>query len=351
VRQGEIRRALHEHLRRDSDQRAFNLTETLLAISERRRVTGFEGEILELADGNRGSRGQYMDTSVLPFALLEHLATRDMTVGTNSAGGYLVQSPAKPQGLVAFDGSVSARLGVNIEPGNTATLALPRATGTLPVTWLTNEGTSASEQTPTIAQVTSSPKTACSVVDVSVRLLRQGQSMDRFMTALLLQAAHSALDTAVFGGSGASGQPTGLMNNTEIQTVSGTTFDNGAAASAKKKIADYLVDDFNAKWLASTDAREILEKRVRTGSSSAPVWDGDYMLGRLALASNRMPAASLVYGDFSQVYAPVWGAGIELALDPFTQFKEGFVTFRVLLTLDVLVPQPTALVRTNTTLT
>jgi hypothetical protein len=61
-----------------------------------------------------------------------------------------------------------------------------------------------------------------------------------------------------------------------------------------------------------------------------------------------MPAGGLLYGDFTEVQVLLYGAGIEIAADPYTQFATDMTRFRLLLTMDVVTPRPGALVRVVT---
>lgn len=341
--QGSLRRSLHEQ-NRESKEPAFSLMRTLKAIAERRTLDGFEGEVLREASDLAGSGSIYAGTQVLPFAILDHLATRDLNVTTTTAGGNMVAT-SKPEALVAFDGSVTSQAGVTLRPGQKDNVSIPVTTGTLPVTWLQLETSAAGEQTPTTGIASAAPKTASVTVDLSDRLIRQGALAEPYVAALLLQAARSALDVAVFGGTGTLGQPLGLLNNTAITSQSGTAFNLATRCAIQKAVADNLVSDTTARWVGATDVRQTLAQRAAFASTASPLWDNDSMGGRLALAAGRMTAGGLLYGDFSEVQALLWGGGIEIASDIYSQFTTGVVTFRVLLTCDVIVPRPGALIR------
>jgi HK97 family phage major capsid protein len=341
IAQGTMRRSLHE--RKSPPASAFSISRVLSAVLAGRQPGGFESELIDVANENRGSGGQYMATTVLPWEYLQ-MASRDLTVAAPTGGGYLVGT-AKPEFAVPFDGSVAEQVGVQIKTGQKENLAIPKTTATPTVTWLTLESSAGSEQTPVTALSSMSPKTACVLIDVSDRFLRQGALSDPYLNQLLLQAARSALDVAVFGGTGASGQPLGLINDTTIASQSGTAFNLATACTVQKTVADNVVNDEAARWVGATDVRQILQQRVAFASTASPLWADDRMVGRAARVSNRMPAAGLLYGDFTEVNAFLWGSGIEIAADPYTQFSSGVVTFRVLLTCDTSTPRPGALIR------
>lgn len=346
--QGAMRRSFHDrHDALSKATSAFSISKFLLAKRDGRPLDGFEREMVDEANAHRATGELYCATDVLPYEVLSAGLSRDLNVTTGTAGGNLVQTSKTPA-LVAFDGSVAAQLGVQIIPGWKDSIGIPKTTTTLPVTWLQFETSAAGEQTPTTGISNTAPKVASVVVDISDKLLRQGANIDAYLTALLQQAAQSALDVAVFAGTGTLGQPLGLLNDTSITSASGTSFNLASAVGVQKTVADNVVSDAPARWAGATDVRQVLQQRVAFASTASPLWADDRMSGRQALASNRIPAGGLLYGDFTEVRAMLWGAGVEIAADPYTQFSTGVTTFRMLLTCDVVVPRPGALVRVVT---
>lgn len=348
IEQGTLRRAYFAQRDNPVQPQAFSLGKVCRAIADGKQLDGFERELIDDANERRGSGGVFMASQCVPFEVLSTFARRDLTVASAPSGGYLT-GVSNQAALVAFDGSVARQLGVQILPGQQVAATFPKTTGVLPVSWLQLESTAASEQTPTLSPASASPKVASVVVDVSARLLRQGGPIiDAYLNALFLQAAWSALDVALFAGTGTNGQPQGLLNDASIASASGTSFNLASAAGIQKTVADNVVSDATARWLGATDVRQTLQQRVAFASTASPLWADDRLSGRPAMASGRMPAAGLLYGDFSEVQALLYGAGVEIAADPYTQFTTAVTRFRVLLTLDIVTPRPGALVRVLT---
>ncbi len=50
-----------------------------------------------------------------------------------------------------------------------------------------------------------------------------------------------------------------------------------------------------------------------------------------------IPAATLVFGDFSQIVIPFYGEGVELAVNPYDGFPTGNVAFRAIALIDIIV--------------
>lgn len=343
LRQGELLRALFEA--KAAPPPSFSAVRVVRALAEDRRPSGFEGELIDMANATRGTSGAFASTDAIPWAVLSEWQ-RDLTVGTASAGGYLAGTDLA-SAVGPFDGSAAATLGVDIVTGAQGNVVVPTSPGTLPLTWLMLESSTPSAVTPTIGQVAAVPKMASVTVNISDLLLKQGAGAEPYVRGLLLQAARAALDVAVFAGSGTAGEPLGLMHYPAIETQNGASFALATAAAAQKSVADALIEDSATRWIAAPAVREILQQRVAFAGTASPLWADDRMLSRAAIASNRMPAASLLYGAFGEVRALLWGSGIEVMADPFSNgnFRNGVVTLRVIVALDVVVPRPAALVR------
>lgn len=344
IEQGALRRAYLD--RRDTPVRplAASISKALLAFSQGKRPDGFEGEMTDYANERRGTGGAYMATMCWPFEAF----ARDLTAASATGGGYLTHVANQPA-VAPFAGSVARQLGVQLLPGQQHAMSYPKTTATLQPTWITLETTPAIESTPTLGQASAAPRVAAWTVDVSGRLLRQGGPIaDSYLNPLFSQAAQAALDVALFAGTGTNGQPQGLLTDASIPSASGTSFNLASAAGIQKTLADAVVADTTARWVGATDVRQTLSQRVAFASTASPLWADDKLSGRPAMVSGRMPAGGLLYGDFSEVQVLLYGAGVEIAADKFTNFAGDIIRFRVLLTLDIVTPRPGALVRVLT---
>jgi hypothetical protein len=75
------------------------------------------------------------------------------------------------------------------------------------------------------------------------------------------------------------------------------------------------------------------------------IWDGSQIAGKPAAVSTDVPAATLFVGDWSKCLVALWGAGLEVQVDPFTSFVSGAVQVRVVMHADVAFTKPAAFVR------
>jgi len=156
-----------------------------------------------------------------------------------------------------------------------------------------------------------------------------------------------ALDAAVINGSGAAGQPIGILNTPGIGAFTGTTLGLTALSDAQLDIltANALLNPTALGFAATPAVANLLKNRPRFTSTDTPLWQGALHDGQIegvrSIASQQMPAATMLYGDWSQILIPEWGV-LAIELDPFTKFQSAIVGMRVLSSVDVIVRQPSS---------
>jgi HK97 family phage major capsid protein len=111
----------------------------------------------------------------------------------------------------------------------TETVNIAKLTADPTVQWQASENTQLTESDPSFAQVQLVAKSLAVLTTVSIQLWEDAPNAGVLLTNSLTQAMSVGLDAAVFGGTGASGQPTGIKNQASIGTFSMGT--NGAAVT------------------------------------------------------------------------------------------------------------------------
>ena len=303
----------------------FNVARMLLALSEE-RFDGPEFSVLRRTLGDAFNPR----APIIPLAEL----TRDLTA--SGSGGYLVptDTPA-PQSLLRTY-SVVAQAGVTILDGMVGNGTIPIVTARPTITWVPDEATPLNATAASIGSAAVTPKQAAALTVASGQLLRQSPYAEPLIRQQLLEAAGLALDTAVLAGSGADGQPLGILNTSGIGTQSGTSLAQAGVVHMKKLVADSGAQDEGMRFIGSTDARELLEKRERA-TGLGFIWDNGKVASLPAYATTVMPAATLLCGEFSKCLATVWG--VQVLADPYSEFRTGKVQFSVRMLVDVAVAQ------------
>ena len=304
--------------------------------------SGIEGEAHQALVKKHGELSTHT-----AFYIPEEIQRRDLSAGIATAGGYLVGTTTTGSYVdVLRNSSVAFRLGAQRLPGQRENLAIPRQTGTGSATWLPTETTATPETNRTFAQIGSTPKTVGDYTEISRLLTKKSNpAVEALLMADLAALVAVALDAAVINGSGASGQPTGIINTAGIGAFSGTTLGLTALADAQQDLltANAMLNPTTLGYATTPSVANLLKGRQRFTGTDTPVWQGPLHDGNIenirSIASLQIPTASMIYGDWSQILIPEWGL-LAIEMNPYADFKAGLIGVRVLWSVDVIVRIP-----------
>lgn len=265
--------------------------------------------------------------------LMRMRGTRDLSVGTTTAGGHLVATQLLASSFIDLlrNRMVLAGLGATMLDGLVGNLAIPSQTGGASTYWVA-EATAVTESEATFGQVTMSPKTVGMFTDYSRRtLLQTTPAIEALVRADLANGIAVEIDRAGIAGSGSGGQPQGIINTAGIGAVAGGT--NGAAPtylnmiSLEEQVALANADIGSMALLTNAKMRAQLRGTQQFASTNGvPVWQSDNtVLGYRGVVSNSVPSnltkgsssgvcSALVFGKFDDVLLGMWG-GLDLILD------------------------------------
>lgn len=267
---------------------------------------------------------------------------RDLTKGTAGAGGYLVSTETQEAIDILRPFSVTTKMGIMLETGLVGDQVIPKTTAKSTPYWLLNETSQVTASQPTLSQIALTPKSVGIVTNFSRQLLKQTNT-EFFVRRELMGTVGTAIDQAVLNGSGASGQPLGLLNTVGIGTTTGTSLGQSGVVEMKRKVAASDAQDEAISFIGTPAVRELLEKRERA-TGSGFIWDRDMVASRPAYASTDVSANTLIAGAWPALYLGVWGQGFTVEINPFdpTHFKTGVIQARIIVSLDVAVLYPVA---------
>lgn len=313
-----------------------------------------------------GSAGLMVPAAAL-FTLPE--GRRDMQASAGGIGANLVQTTVMGDMLLPAlrARSVAVGMGVRVLTGLTGPTDLPRVSAGTTVGWFA-ENDMANETATTTVSAKLSPKRVSGYVDISRQLiLTSSVGTEEMVRGDLQEACIGALDTAVFVGTGASNQPTGIWKAASIGSVVGGT--NGATL-AWSHILDLekAVDDGNGLvnapscgYVINTATRSYLKRTSKvSGVAEGLIMGGEridplgfgllngYPCGVTSKMPNNLTKGTatgvcnlLMFGDFSQAVLAIFGgAAVEIVVDPYSRAKEGLVEMTANLYCDVAVRQP-----------
>lgn len=338
--------------------RKFNLGRAVKAmVDPMSEDIGLELEVSQEL-GRRGGK-KSAGGMIIP---LECFASRDLVVGTPSAGGHLVATELHSNMFIEVLRPVSiiAQLGATSLTGLIGNVAIPRQTGASTSYWVA-ENSAPTESQQAFDQLTLSPKTLGAFVDVSRRMLLQSSlDIKDWVMKDLRATLAMELDRVALNGLGASNQPLGILQNNGITTTSLGT--NGAALTwgnvvdLETAIASANADGLSMAYVTTKAARGKLQQTAINGVSSDFMWEsadrpqlpGEGRLNGLrAVASGLMPAnltkgsgtnlSSMIIGSWSDLMIGQWGGGIEIMVDPYVNGTSGAVRVIALTDIDVQV--------------
>jgi HK97 family phage major capsid protein len=328
------------------------------------RLDGLEREVHDemahrrQADGLTAPRGVLIPLD-LPVRQRAELRTGvlNTTTGTGSIPTILDQTMID----LLRARTVLQPLGVTFMEGMQGLFAIPRQNQAATAAWAA-EASAPATSNQTIDQVTFSPKTVGTFTDYTRRFLEQtNQNAEQFIRNDLMKVLARGLETGAINGSGSSNQPTGVLQNSTIQTnsssVQGGT--NGLAPTYNQIVSmETIVANANADfgrlaYLTNSAVRGKLKQTAKIGSTFPTfVWgDGDAPLNSYgAFVSNLVPStltkgtssgvcSAILFGNWEDLIIAMW-SGIDILVDPYTGGNAGTIRVNALLDADINVRHP-----------
>lgn len=299
--------------------------------------------------------GIKMGKTARGFFMPSEIQKRDLTAGTNNAGGFTVATEMRASDFIsvlrmamAIDG-----LGTRMLTGLVGNIAIPKQSGAGTAYWVAENG-APTESQQLIAQVTMTPKTVGAYTDISRRLLLQSSiDVENMVQTDLAAILGLALQQAAINGTGASNQPSGLLTLITPSVIGGT---NGLAPTWQNMIdletavAAANADVGSMAYLTNAKMRGKLKSTQKfSGTNGMPVWDNGatpingYKTGvtnavpsNLTKGTSTAVCSAAVFGNFSDLMIGLWGS-MDLLVDPYTGGNAGTVRVIVLQDADVAV--------------
>jgi len=270
--------------------------------------------------------------------------TRDLNVGTATAGGNLVETELLAGSFIDILRNRMAvmQAGVTTLNGLSGNVSIPRQTSASTAYWV-GEGSDVTESQQAFDQVNLTPKTIGATTDYTRKLLLQTSiSVETMVRNDIAKQIALALDTAAIYGSGSSNQPTGITNTTGIGTATVTgvgTFAELIAMETDVAVAN--ADQGALKYIVNATARGGLKSVKKDAGSGEFVFANNEINGYPVIVSNQLTNNDCLFGDFSQLIAAFW-SGLDLTVDPYAMSKSGSIRIVALQDVDFGVKQPTA---------
>lgn len=310
---------------------AFEVRQIAAALDHGFQLTGQTAEVV----AEMRSQGQYQG---IPIPL-EALEVRN-TVSANTPDATVTRGIFDR----LFPASVAARLGVNSVSIPSGSVEYPVATQGAVAGWAATEGGNVPNATAyqTTEAMLSPNHTLGAHMRISRKAVKQTAGLEEAIRRDMGAAIGAELDRAILIGSGAAGQPAGLLG---LATGAGEWAATWAAvrtevvafmtANAISNPGEVKMAITPAMWAALDDAifdagSGITEWQRLTGGVGAPA------------LSTQLPAdtalLAVTAGGLSPAYLGIWG-GVDMIRDPYSDAQAGGLRLTGLLTVDLAVPR------------
>ena len=279
---------------------------------------------------------------------------RDLLVGTATAGGNTVATQLLATNFIDLLRNKMAMTGLGAQflTGLVGQIAIPRQTSGATAYWVAENG-APTESQQAFDQVTMTPRTLGAFTDISRKLLLQSSiAVEGFVRNDITTVIALAIDLAAINGSGASNQPTGILNTAGIGSVAGGT--NGLAPTWAHIIAlETAVAVANANignmgYLTNAQVRGKLLATEKATNTGAFVWaDNNTLRGYKTEVSQQVPSnltkgsasgicSAILFGNWADLIIGQWGS-LDLMVDPYTGSTAGTVRVVALQDVDIAV--------------
>jgi HK97 family phage major capsid protein len=282
---------------------------------------------------------------------------RDMVVGTDASGGYMVATDLLAANFIELLRSkmMTRALGAITLGGLVGDVAIPKQTGGATAYWVAESG-APTESTPVLAQLALTPKTCGAFTDISRKLLKQSSiDAEAFVRSDLAACLALALDAAGIAGTGASNQPRGILSTTGIGDVACGDPDGAAPVwgdiiGLETEVAVDNADVGALAYLTNAKARGKLKQVEKSANTGLFVWENGIepgfglMNGYRAAASNQVPSdltkgggsalSAIIFGNWADLIYGLWGT-VDITVDPYTNSTSGTVRVVALQDADV----------------
>jgi HK97 family phage major capsid protein len=289
--------------------------------------------------------------------------------GASGTGGALVGTDYLPERFIETLQATSSvmAMGVTVLPGLVGDVSIPKRDTDATAYWLTNQTTAITQSESTFSNVSLTPKRVAAYSKWSMQTEQQAlPAIEELSRRNLITKIDQARDLAILNGSGSGGQPEGVLNTTGIGNIALGT--NGGSVSLNNLIdLEGALSEDNALtgslgYIAHSKIINQLKKARAGGSTTtdgAYLWNSNLqdisrgstpgsINGYSIRENNLLPTnltkgsastcTPIIFGNFSDIYVGMWGAGIEVSIsETEDDFIKLLTSIRAVTTMDVAV--------------
>lgn len=331
----------------------FEMRQVALALDEGRTLDGATAEIVTEMRSKGGYRG-----IPVPWGALELRAGETIAANT--------PNPITTRPIIdrLFPDSVASRMGAEMISLDTGSTEWPLVTSNVSAGWAGSETGSVPGPAAftTIDKALAPNQTLGIQMRITRKALKQsGGALEQAVRRDMNSAIGVELDRAIFLGSGASGEPLGVIAGAATYGITETDLaDYGSWDRIRKAVVRFMTANVtgspgSVRVLMRPEVWDALDGSVLSGTAFSE-WDRllkNIPAGNIAMSTNALeapagdPAESTVLltttaGGVSPIFVGTWG-GVDLIRDPFADAASGGLRLTALATVDVTIARPSQL--------
>lgn len=277
--------------------------------------------------------------------------TRTLLAGTDTD---LIPTEHRDQAFIELlrNAAVTMQAGVRTLPGLQGNVDIPRMATSAGATWISAEHGDSVDGEPTFDSVSLTPKDISVSTPMSRRMRQQSApAIEGLVRMDIVTSMALGIDLAVLEGSGAAGQPTGVLNTAGVNKP--TAFAGVNPTFAEAVAMETAVADDNAlmgslAYIGRTNMRGALKTTAKDAGSGIFLMDGNVLNGYQYLATNSITDGNLYFGNWADVLMGMWD-GLDLVFDDATLAAKNGLYIRAFQTVDVAVRHAVSFAYNNDT--
>jgi HK97 family phage major capsid protein len=330
----------------------FELRQVALALDEGRSLDGRTAEVVQELRSQGGFRGV-----PVPWQALEVRTGETVATGT--------PDPMQTRPIIdrLFPDSMAGRMGAQMISIDSGAVEWPVVTSSVTAGWA--DGETANVAGPTAYATTDRAMKPDHNLGVQLKITRRslkqsGAALEAAIRRDMQGAMGAAMDRAVFLGTGADGQPLGVITGRATYGIALDEIDDLATWGAfRASVAAFMVGNAASgpgavRAMIRPELWDFMDGSIWDSGSGLTEWDRlTRQIGSTFTTSNALaapagvPAATTALlatttGGVAPIFVGAWGA-IDVIRDPFSDAQSGGLRITALATMDVTVARPVQL--------
>jgi HK97 family phage major capsid protein len=330
----------------------FEMRQIALYLDEGRQIEGQTAEIVQELRSAGGFRG-----IPVPWQALEQRAGETISTGT--------PAPVSTRPIIdrLFPDSMASAMGGQMIQIDQGAAEWPVVTSSVTAGWQATE--TGDVAAPAAYATTDRAMTPAHTLGVAMKITRRslkqsGSALEQAVRRDMAGAIGQAMDAAAFNGTGADGQPLGVISGASTYGITETAVAATASVAAfREAVAAFMADNAAngggaVRAMIRPELWSFLDGTMFDAGSGLTEWDKlSALLGQISTTSNGLaaptgtPVATTALlttssGGVAPFFVGAWGA-VDVIRDPFSDAASGGLRLTALATMDVTVARPVQL--------